>query len=400
MTARQFLDALMRFPWRSAAATLRERMVEDRLSLSAGSLTFTTTIALVPFFTVVLAVFTAFPVFNKLETSLQTWLMQSLVPDSISRQVLSYLNQFAGKANRLGSVGFGVLVITAFTLVLTIDRTLNGIWRVKRPRPIAQRLLIYWAALTLGPIVLGASVSISSYVMSASRGLVATLPTALVTLLDWFQLVLLAAGLAAIYRFVPNAPVRALHAWVGGLFAAFTIELARQLLALYLGAVPTYSAVYGAFATVPILLIWIYVAWLVVLMGAVLAAYLPSLTGGPHRQAEGHGWQFQLALQALRALDRARPSARRGMTLAELAMALQVTDLQLEPVLEALLSLDWIGRLDEPGREVDARYVLMADVQSTSLEPLMRQLLLPLTEATEGLWRSGRLSAVYLKDAI
>ncbi|TFY96439.1 YihY family inner membrane protein [Ramlibacter rhizophilus] len=399
MKARQFLEALVRFPWRSAAQTLRERIVEDRLSLSAGSLTFTTTIALVPFFTVVLAVFTAFPMFGKLQTSLQVWLMQSLVPDTIARQVLSYLNQFAGKANQLGFVGLGVLVLTALTLVLTIDRTLNGIWRVKRPRPLAQRLLIYWAALTLGPLVLAASVSISSYVMSASRGFVSALPKGALTVLDWLELMLLAGGLAALYRFVPNAPVRLRHALIGGVFAAVGIELARQLLAVYLKAVPTYSAVYGAFATLPILLIWIYVAWLVVLLGAVLAAYLPGLTAGPHRQAEGHGWQFQLALQVLAALSQAKPGARHGMTLDELAQALQVTDLQLEPVVEALQSLDWIGRLDEPHRD-EARFVLLADLASTSLEPLMRQLLLPLTEATQPLWRSGRLSGVYLKDAI
>ena len=337
--------------------------------------------------------------FSKLQTSLQVWLMQSLVPDAIARQVLSYLTQFATKATRLGVVGLAVLVFTALSLVLTIDRTLNGIWRVKRPRPLAQRLLLYWAALTLGPLLMGASVSISSYVLSASRGFVSALPEAVLVVLDWLELLLLAAGLAALYRFVPNAPVRARHAWVGGIFAALGIELARKLLALYVNAVPTYSAVYGAFATLPILLVWIYVAWMVVLLGAVLAAYLPGLTAGPHRRAEGHAWLFQLALQVLKALDRSRTGARRGMNMAELANELQVTDLQLEPVVETLMALDWIGRLDEPERTEDARFILLADVQSTSLEPLMRQLLLPLTEASEPLWRSGRLSSLYLKDA-
>ncbi|WP_236589091.1 YihY family inner membrane protein [Ramlibacter aurantiacus] len=394
------LQALLRFPWRSAAQTLGERISEDRLSVSAGSLTFTTTIALVPFFAVVLSVFTAFPVFSKLEASLQTWLMQSLVPDAISRQVMNYLTQFAGKASRVGVLGLAVLVFTAVSLVMTIEGTLNGIWRVRRPRPIGQRLLLYWAALTLGPLVLGASVSISSYVLSASRGFVSGLPEAALAVLDWAELLLLAAGMAAIYRFAPNAPVRARHAWIGGLFAAVGIEVARQLLALYLAAVPTYSAVYGAFATVPILLVWIYVAWMVVLLGAVLTAYLPSLTAGPHRQAEGHGWQFQLALQVLRVLERARPGVRRGLSIDELTRELQVTDLQLEPVLDVLQALDWVGLLQDASGGGDGRYILLADVQSTSVEPLVRQLLLPLTEATERLWRSGRLSGIYLKDTI
>src|SRR5688572_29628664 len=143
MNLRQLPADLARFPWLPTLATLRERFREDRLGLSASSLTFTTTIALVPFFTVALAVFTAFPMFGKMQSNLQSWLVQSLVPDAIARQVLGYLTQFAGKASRLGGLGFAALVISAIALVLTIDRTLNNIWRVRRPRPFGQRVLIY-----------------------------------------------------------------------------------------------------------------------------------------------------------------------------------------------------------------------------------------------------------------
>ena len=142
----QLLAELARFPWLSTALTLRERFREDRLGLSASSLTFTTMIALVPFFTVALAIFTAFPMFGKLQSNLQGWLVQSLVPDAIARQVLGYLQQFAGKASRLGGLGLAALVFSAIALVLTIDRTLNNIWRVRRPRPLGQRVLLYWAA--------------------------------------------------------------------------------------------------------------------------------------------------------------------------------------------------------------------------------------------------------------
>src|SRR4051812_46355481 len=155
MDFKQLLANCIRFPWKSTALTLGERFREDRLGLTASSLTFTTTMALVPFFTVALAVFTAFPMFGKLQTALQGWLVQSLIPEAIARQVLGYLTQFAGKASRLGTVGVAALFVTAFALVLTIDRTLNGIWRVKRPRPIGQRVLIYWAVMTLGPLLLG-----------------------------------------------------------------------------------------------------------------------------------------------------------------------------------------------------------------------------------------------------
>jgi membrane protein len=400
MNWRQLLADLSRFPWRSTALTLRERFREDRLGLSASSLTFTTTIALVPFFTVALAVFTAFPMFGKLQASLQTWLVQSLVPDAIARQVLGYLTQFAGKASRLGVAGLVALLVTALALVLTIDRTLNGIWRVRRPRPFSQRVLVYWAVMTLGPLFLAASLSITSYLLSASRGLVGSLPGGVAFILDLVEFVLLAAGLTALYRYVPNTPVRGAHALAGGIFAALGIELAKRLLAWYIKLVPTYSAVYGAFATLPILLVWIYMAWAIVLLGAVVAAYLPSLLAGARRRASAHGWQFQLALEVLQHLHGARSSARRGMSAAQLADTMEVDALQLEPVLEILVQLDWIGRLNEVEDEAQTRYILLADAQSTALEPLMRHLLLPSSDATAKLWQSGQLSTVYLKDVL
>src|SRR3954452_12765946 len=218
MNLRQLLADLARFPWASTAQTLRERFREDRLGLSASSLTFTTSIALGPFVTVALALFTAFPMFGKLQAALQGWLVQSLIPDAIARQVLGYLTQFAGKASRLGVAGIAALFVTALALVLTIDRTLNSIWRVKRPRPLGQRVLIYWAVMTLGPLLLGASLSITSYLISASRGLVSAMPGVLQLLLDLIQFSLLAGGLAALYRYVPNTPVRRAHAWAGALF--------------------------------------------------------------------------------------------------------------------------------------------------------------------------------------
>lgn len=399
MNDRPFLAPIAHFPWRSAARTLGQRLREDRLGLSAGSLTFTTTIALVPFFTVVLALFTAFPVFGKLQGAVQAWLVQSLVPDAISRQVLGYLTQFAGKASRLGTVGLIFLFLTAFSLVLTIDRTLNGIWRVRRARPLTQRVLVYWAVITLGPLLLAASLSVSSYLISASKGLVANVPSALRLILDAGEFLLLVAGLAALYRYVPNTPVRRAHAWIGATFAALGIEIARVLLAAYISAVPAYSAVYGAFATVPILLVWIYMGWLVILLGAVLAADLPSLTAGLRRR-EGAGWPFQLALDALRALDAARSTPGHGLALADLAQRVQVTDLQLEPVLQTLVTLDWVGRLEPVSEGDPTRYVLLVDPQSTVLDPLIRELLLPDTDTSARLWQSGRLSGMALKDAL
>ena len=387
-------------PWFHALRTLRERFREDRLSLTASSLTFTTIIALVPFITVALAVFTAFPMFAKFQDVLQKWLIVSLVPDNIARQVLGYLNQFAGKANKLGSLGLVALLFTALALVFTIDRTLNNIWRVRKPRPFTQRVVIYWSAITLGPVLLAVSLSMTSYAVSFSKGLVGDLPGGVSLLLNLLQFLAGAGGMAALYRFVPNTHVRWDHAWMGGVFVSTGMELAKRGLAFYVSSVPTDSMVYGAFATFPILLVWIYVAWVVVLLGAVIAAYLPALLAGVGRRGGGHGWQFQLALEILQALNAARPSAQRGLSAAHMAQQLQLDPLQLEPVLETLVALDWIGRLNEIDDEEATRYILLADVQSTALEPLMRHLLLPDTETTARMWRSGRFSSLYLKDVL
>ena len=178
MVARLVHD-LAAFPWRNTAIVLLERFREDRLGLTASSLTFTTMIALVPLFTVFLAVFSVFPIFAKLQEGLQQWLFTSLVPDNIARQVLGYMTQFAAQASRLGAAGLAIVGITALMLVLTIDRTLNGIWRVRQPRPLGQRVLVYWALITLGPLVMAASLSMTSYAFSASRGLVGDMPGAL-----------------------------------------------------------------------------------------------------------------------------------------------------------------------------------------------------------------------------
>ena len=400
MNLRQPLTDLRRFPWASTALKLAERFREDRLSLTASSLTFTTIIALVPFFTVALAVFTAFPMFSKVQGALEGWLIQSLIPDAIARQVLGYLTQFAGKASRLGTAGLVALFVSAFALIFTIDRTLNAIWRVRRPRPLARRVLIYWTVMTLGPLLLGVSLSISSYVASASRGLVGAMPGSVRAGLDLFEFALLAAGLAALYRYVPHTHVRRRHAWAGAVFAASGIELAKKLVTVYFGIVPTYSMVYGVFATLPILLVWIYVAWLVVLLGAVIAAYLPVLMIGGGRDDGTPGWQFQLALEALQQLNHARAMPRHGLSLPELAQRLRVDPLQLEPLLEVLVGLDWVGRINETEDEEHTRYMLLADPQATPLEPLLRQLLITNNDATAPLWNTSGLSRLALKDVV
>ena len=393
----RFLTACRRFPWLTLFRTLHQRFREDRLGQTAGSLTFTTTIALVPLFTVALAVFTVFPMFGQFQNVLQRWLIESLVPDSISRQVLGYLTQFSSKASRLGVVGVLFLLVSAITLVFTIDRSLNAIWRVRTRRPWAQRVLLYWAAITLGPLLMAASVMMMSYVVSVSRGVVSAMPSQLHVLLDGLEFLLLIGGVSALYKYVPYVHVPWRHALLGGTLVTLVTELARRLLTLYLASMPAYSTIYGAFATLPILLIWIYTAWVIVLAGAVFVANLHSLLGGRLRQGDTPGWPFQLALETLQRLVLARDSRERGVSLEDLGHDLQVDPLDLERVLETLVELDWVGQLKEEGVR-SPRYVLLARPEATPLAPLMHRLMWSPSAVTPALWT--RWQGLTLADAL
>jgi membrane protein len=391
------LQTLQTWPWLDTVRTLRIRFREDRLGLTAGSLTFTTLISLVPLATVALAVFSAFPMFARFQDALQRYFLQTLVPESIARPVLMGLTQFAAKAKGVGSVGLLLLGVAALALMLTIDRTLNGIWRVRTPRPIAQRVLVYWGAATLGPLLLGVSLSMTSYAVTASEDFVGGMPGGMSALLVGLEIVLLAAGFAGLFHYVPNTHVRWRHALAGGVASAAGIEVAKKLLAWYLLQMPTYTFVYGAFATVPILLIWVYLAWVIVLLGAVIAAYAPSLRMRVKRWPDGPGARLQLAIAVLRELAKSRELSERGVSGVQLAEALRTDPLQIEPILETLQAFDWIGCLDEPG---DPRFVLLCDPARTPAQALLARLLLEPSAASRGLWQRAGFDTMTLQDLL
>ena len=389
---------LAEFPWRQMAGVLYRRFREARLGVSASSLTFTTVLALVPLFTVGLAVFSAFPVFGKFQDTLQRWLVDSLVPESIARQVLGYLTQFSRKASRLGSVGLVAVLLSAVALMVTIERTLSQIWRVEQQRPLQQRLILYWSAITLGPLLLGASVAITSYLVTASRDVADVLPGSLRWLLDSFEFVLLVLCVSGLYFYVPNARVRWRHAVTAGLMAALGIELGKKVLTSYLAEMPTYSAIYGAFAAVPILLVWIYVAWLIVLLGAVVASSLPELGRHHLRRPSGAGWSFKLALELLALLHTARQLGGRGLDQVALAHRMRVQPSDLDAVVRSLLALDWIGTLQDDGAQ--PRLVLLVDPAQTPVAPLAERLLLSPSRGSQGFWGAAGLAGMTLAQAL
>ncbi len=391
------LKRLQAWPWLGTVLTLVQRFREDRLGLTAGSLTFTSVISIVPLATVMLVLFSAFPIFSTLQETLQRYFVANLIPDTIAKPVLGAITQFSTRANRLGLVGLIFLLVSAIALMLTIDRALNAIWRVRKPRPIGQRVLVYWSAMTLGPLLLGVSLTATSYAVSVARGYGQLMPQGFGVVIALLEFVLIVLGVAALFHYVPNTHVRWRHALVGGVFVAIGIAAAKRLLTLYFSTVPTYSMVYGAFAAVPIFLVWIYLSWVIVLLGAVIAAYAPVARTRVTRWPVGPGSRFHLALAIVRALHDARQGDATGLSLGSLSAALRTDPLQIDPMLETLVGIDWVGRLDE---SAEARYVLLVDAPKAPAEPFLAAFLLEPTPGLGPFWKEARFDQIRLADLL
>jgi membrane protein len=257
------------------------RARQERLAQVAGSLTFTTLLSVVPFLAVSFALFTRVPMFERFKVALEEHLLKSLLPQEISRTVLKYLDQFASSAGGLTVAGSLFLLVAAVALLLTVENAFNQIWNLKRNRPFLRRVGLYLLMLAVGPPALGVSLWATSYVLSASMGLIGTLPASAQFVLNLGPAVLSWVGLTSLFYFVPNTPVRWRDAIAGGLIASVALELGKRGFAAYLFKIPTYKAVYGAFAVFPVFLLWMYFSWLVTLTAALITANLART--GPRR---------------------------------------------------------------------------------------------------------------------
>lgn len=340
------------------------RFIEDRCMQIASSLTFTSLLSIVPIVTVALTMIAAFPVFGELTAALQTFILENMVPAS-AHAIANYTEQFSNKAAGLTAVGIGFLVLTALMTLLTIDRAFNDIWRVKRPRPIVQRVFVYWTLITIGPVLMGASLSLTSWLVGQAVGLVRGLPGVGIAVLTLVPIMLTAIALTLLYLAMPNRRIALRDAAIGGLIAAVLFEVMKRGFALYLASVPTYTVIYGALATLPIFLVWIYLSWLVVVFGAVVVASLPEWRAGAGQAAPVPGSDFFDALQILNLLWRARETGL-VVKLPDVLAASTVRIECVEQILDTMTGAGWVSRT------VPSGWVMNRDPARITVEDVYR----------------------------
>jgi membrane protein len=250
------------------------RGAEERLPQSAGGLTLTTVLSLVPLLAVSFALFTRVPALQTAGDAIREHLLRGLLPPDIARTVLKHLLQFTGNARGLTLVGTLFLLASALLLLASVENALNRIWQVKKPRGLLQRLALYAGLLLTGPVLVGASWWATSWLLAASGGLLPREPAWLRHAAQFAPAVLGGAAFACLFRFVPNTPVRTRDAVIGGLLAAAAFECGKRGFAIYLANTPAYRTVYGAFAPLLAFLLWVYYSWFVTLGAALVSASL------------------------------------------------------------------------------------------------------------------------------
>jgi membrane protein len=377
------------------------RCSEDRIAQVAGSLTFTTMLALVPLATVAFALFTAFPIFASFQVSLQGFLADHLMPAQFNDQIFKYLNQFAAKAKGLTTMGMIVLFVTAVMTMMIVESAFNVIWRVRKPRPLAQRVLAYWALVTLGPVLIGFSLSISSYLFTRSMAFGAA--QHMTPLISWAlagaTLPFTALAFTMLYVYLPNCRVEWRDALVGGVAAAVAFELAKRGFGYYVRHIPTYTAVYGAFAAVPMFLLWMYLSWFITLAGATIVSALPAIRIGQFHRPRFAGSDLFDALELLARLSEAREAGARGYTVHDLGRKLRRDADTVTRLLETLEEIEWIARIEDDG---DApRFVLLANPDQVTVERLFDRFVIDRAELAYQLnLASTRVDARILLSAL
>lgn len=345
------------FSWQQLRSLSRfaiRRLDEERLPQVAGSLTFTTVLAIVPLLTIALALFTTFPLFNAFRKALEAYFIQNLMPKTIANTIIGNLNLFASKASRLSAIGAVFLIGTAVAMIEIVDRTFNQIWRVKIKRAFMQRIVVYWAIVTLGPLLIGISITITSYLFTATNSVVSSMPLIGNLFYTLVSILLTTGAFTLLYMVVPNKQVDWKDALTGGVMASIAFEVTKRLFAIFIAQFPTYTMVYGALAAIPIFLIWIYLCWLIALSGAVVAAALPVVKYERWWHIPQPGSDFLDAMSILQVLHEARASHKTSaIDAAAIRTRIRLGIDESENLLQKMLQAGWVGRIKpEAGKKM------------------------------------------------
>ncbi len=323
------------------------RFSHDRCPQMAASLTFTTLLSVVPLLTIALTLFSAFPVFSDLATQLKKFVMENMLPATGGKMVSFYLAQFTDSAAHLTAFGLLFLGLTAMMMMLSIDHALNTIWHVSRPRTLMQRVLIYWLVLTLGPLLVGGSLSLTTWLVGISVGYAKQITGLGLAALKVTPIMLTTPAFIFLFRVVPNRYVPVRHAVIGGVVSAVAFESMNSFFALYLAHFPTYKLVYGAFASIPIFLLWVYLSWSTVLLGAVVASSLSHWRSVENQQPDALS-QLYYALCMIRMMRKGLRSGR-VQTLPMFSERLHVGFDYLEQILARLSRANLVSKLAGQG---------------------------------------------------
>lgn len=338
-----------------------QHFIQDDCIYIASALAFASLLAVVPLMSVGFAIFSSFPVFQGFADPVQNFIFDNFVP-STGKAVQAYLQQFASQVSKLSILGVIFLIVTSLLVMVTIEQAMNKIWRVGASRHGVPAFLLYWAILSLTPVMLGLSLAASSYLFSIPFLVYHAAPS---FLLHWSPFLLSLFGFSFLYVIVPNCPVQFRHAFFGALFAAVLFETAKQSFAYFLTQFNTYELLYGAFAAIPIFFIWIYWVWIVTLLGAEI-----SYAFSVHHQRRGGKCLdgFSHALLWLHQLWIAQQNGK-GLSFNELVDASrQPFAVDVDEMINALIYEELIHAT------ADGHYMLNRDLNHVSLYTLTQLL--------------------------
>lgn len=329
---------------RAGARFLAGRMNAHRLPQVAGSLSFTTVLSIVPLLVVMLSILTAFPVFDKFQNEIQQFMLDNLMPEKMSKVVMKQISQFAEQSSKLSVVGSLMLIVSALLTVGTIDRSFNDIWHVKRRGLLRKNVLVYWAILTMGPILFGLVLLLSSYLVETLK----TTPMLQSTLSLVIPFVISVISFMLLYVFVPNRKVAWRDAFVGALFAALLFIALTNGFASIFKKFQVYAVVYSAFSILPAFFLWLFIFWLIVLLGASITATLPIMKYERWRKEPRMGDDLPEALMILYILYQAQHSPARMVSWHSIQTQLRLSSEDLADIMNKLQAHGWIGKIRRP----------------------------------------------------